>query len=103
MLLNEAGEIVCCLKESNTDITEVVSFNDRKIDGISLVYEVVERINNLPECKENVFYIVDDSVANSVIVYGKRNVEDLYLVYDKDWNEELDCYLATGLYNAALV
>ena len=65
--------------------------------------EEVTRIGNLPEYEENVFYIVSDSVVNSIIAQGQRTIEDLYLVDEEDWSDEFDCYLSVGLRNASLI
>ena len=101
--VNKDDEIICCLKPRDEVISIVYDFNFRYIDGIQLMSEEVTRIGNLPEYEENVFYIVSDSVVNSIIAQGQRTIEDLYLVDEEDWSDEFDCYLSVGLRNASLI
>lgn len=102
-LVNKDNEVVCCLKARDGAISVVYDFTFRYLDGIQLMSEDVSSVGNLPDYEENVFYIVDNCLVNSLIAYGQRTVKDLYLVDDIDWSNEFNCYLSIGLRNASLI
>lgn len=103
VVLLSKDKVVCRLKAGGPNFLIAYDFKFKYIDDIQLMSEEVSAVENMPEYEENVFYIVDDYVVNSLIAHGKRTIKDLYLVYEEDWSDEFDCYLSVGLRNASLL